>query len=326
MIALCTAVPALMAGSMAVASPDALETDLVMKGDSYCTQTAWFAYIACWNEVSDDFFINRGNCINLSDADERAECDSAAKLARMEDAILCSEQFYGRLDVCALVGETRYDPDFSPGNFVDPNEIGFSVLPNPYLPLVPGHRWVYESNIDSETITMTVTDKTKQIEGVTCRVVSDIVTADGAVIEDTDDWYAQDLNGNVWYCGEIARDFETLEADEPAEAELVSIGGSWKAGRDGAKPGILVFAAPQVGATYRQEISLGEAEDVAQVISITGTESVPAASCMNDCLVTRDFTAIEPGAEAKKYYKPGVGPILEVEDGKRVELVEFTTL
>jgi hypothetical protein len=87
-----------------------------------------------------------------------------------------------------------------------------------------------------------------------------------------------------------------------------------------------MLANPQVGNAYRQEAALGDAEDVAQVTSITETEAVLGASCDGNCLVTRDFTPLEPGVNESKYYAPGVGLILEVDaEGVRVELVEFTT-
>ena len=54
--------------------------------------------------------------------------------------------------------------------------------------------------------------------------------------------------GNVWYCGEAVQDFEN--------GELVSLDGSFKAGVDGAKPGILMKAAPMIGDVYRQEFDL----------------------------------------------------------------------
>ncbi len=289
----------------------------------FCTRTSQAALKACLAEIKDDYWIATGNCINLPDRDARKECKDEARAARREGREECREQYQARLNVCDLVGEDRYDPDFDPANFVDPTEIGNTVAPNPYFPLVPGTQWIWEGG--DEVITDTVTDKTKLIEGVTCVVVLDVVEEDGKVIELTDDWYAQDLEGNIWYCGEIARDSETFEGDDPEEPEIVSIDGSWKTGRDGAKPGMLVLIAPKAGDAYREEVSLGEAEDVAEVVSITGTESVPAASCSSDCLVTRNFTALEPGVEELKYYAPGVGLILEVDgEGNRTELVEFT--
>ena len=120
--------------------------------------------------------------------------------------------------------------------------------------------------------------------------------------------------------GEIAKNYE--------DGELVDLEGSWEAGVDGAKAGIIMKADPQVGDVYRQEFFLGDAEDMGEVLSLSGDETVPAADCDNECLVTKDYTPIEPDVEENKYYAPGVGPILEVdvETGERVELVNHILL
>ena len=172
-----------------------------------------------------------------------------------------------------------------------------------------------------------VTDETKLIDGVTCVVVIDTVSEDGAALEITGDWFAQDLAGNVWYCGEISRNYEIFEGDVPEEPELVDIEGSWKAGRDGAEAGILLPFAPVVGETIRQEIAYGEAEDVITVESLTETEATPGGACDGNCLMTSDYTPLEPGVSENKFYAPGIGMIAEVdpETGDRVELMEFTT-
>lgn len=83
---------------------------------------------------------------------------------------------------------------------------------------------------------------------------------------------------------------------------------------------------PQVGDVYRQQFALGEAEDAGEVISTSGSATVPAASCDASCVVIRDFSPIEPGVEEHKYYQPGVGLLLEedVETGGRAELIEAT--
>jgi len=281
------------------------------QANKFCTATATAVRSACRSELQDDYWIAVGNCLNLADADERRACKAEVQATIPEGMAECREQFEARLEVCALVGEEPYDPEFAPADFVDPDDIGFSVAPNPYLPLIEGRTWVYEGG--GETVTVVVTDKTKLIEGVTCRVVNDVVVVDGVAVEDTDDWFAQDLHGNVWYCGEEVKDYETFAGDDPVEPELVAIDGSFKAGRDGAKPGIIMLADPQVGEAYREEISLGNAEDAAEVVSLTGNESVPAATCHNDCLVIRAFTPLEPGLDAFKHYAAGVGPILEVD-------------
>ena len=146
----------------------------------------------------------------------------------------------------------------------------------------------------------------------------DVVSADGGLIEDTDDYFTQDVDGNVWYFGELSKGFEN--------GDLASLEGSWRAGVDGALPGIIMKATPAVGDTYRQEFAFGDAEDAAEVLSLTGSATTPGASCAGTCIVTRDFTPIEPDAAEQKYYAPGVGLILElgVETGERVELTSFT--
>jgi hypothetical protein len=87
--------------------------------------------------------------------------------------------------------------------------------------------------------------------------------------EATDDWYASAKDGSVWYFGEEVKDFETFRGDNPVRAELVSIDGSFKAGRDGDKPGIIALASPKPGDAYLEEFSVGNAEDVTEILSTT---------------------------------------------------------
>jgi len=285
--------------------------------DKACKQTTKAAFKACKYTIKDNYWIEQGKCYNLVDPAVQAECVAEAKEAQAEATEECNDQRDARTEVCEALGEAPYDPQINPTDFVDPTQIGATVIPNPYFPLVPGTGWRYVGG--NETITVTVTNETKQILGVTCIVVRDVVEENGEVIEDTVDWYAQDQFGNVWYFGEIAQNFE--------DGELNNLDGSWKAGVDSAKPGIIMKAAPQVGDIYRQEFLLGEAEDVAEILSLTGSAAVPAASCNGDCVITKDYSPLEPDAIENKYYASGVGLILEVdvETGDRVELVELIT-
>jgi len=305
-------------------------------GNNICKRTAYNLQAACGNDIRDDYFTQRGVCLNLEDNADRRECFKEASTTRREGYHECRDVRRARLDLCKEIGGDAYDPEFGEefvDNFVDPLEIGGAVTPNPYFPLVPGNEWTYQSSflddegeLVTETIRVTVTSKTKLIEGVTCLVVNDVVDEDGSVIEDTDDWYAQDLEGNVWYCGEIALNSELFDGDDPEEAEITDIDGSWKSGRDGALAGISMPAAPAVGDYIRQEVAWREAEDVIEILSINGTEAAIGGSCTGDCLVTRDFTPLEPGVNETKYYAPGIGLILELDaDGNRVELIGFNT-
>ena len=184
---------------------------------------------------------------------------------------------------------------------------------------MPGTTYNFRSETDEgiETIEFTVTRDTRTILGVTCIVVRDIVRVDGSVTEDTLDWFAQDRSGNVWYFGENTAEFE--------DGLITTTAGSWEAGVDGAQPGIIMFAQPVVGKSYRQELFLGEAEDAAEIISLNETVTVPAGTFSN-CLQTEDFTPIDPDNTEFKYYAPGVGTVLEInpDTGKRVELISVT--
>ena len=112
------------------------------------------------------------------------------------------------------------------------------------------------------------------------------------------------------------------EDGEPAGLE-----GSWQAGADGAQPGILMKADPQVGDVYRQEYAIGEAEDAAAVLGTNEAVSVPYGDFAG-CLMTGEFTPIEPDTiefMEHKFYAPGVGLLLEVdsETGERLELIDI---
>jgi hypothetical protein len=173
-----------------------------------------------------------------------------------------------------------------------------------------------------------VLDETKLIDGVTCLVVRDVVEVDNELLEDTDDWFAQDTDGNVWYCGEEVKDYEWFDGDEPPLPELISDDGSFKAGRDGDKGGVLLPAVAAVGDYFRQELSVGNAEDIIEILATDGAETSVAADCNANCLVTRDFSPLDPEANENKYYAPGVGLIVEIDltTGDRVELIDFVAL
>ena len=206
-----------------------------------------------------------------------------------------------------------YNPPFNPADFKDEDGEPFDV-DNPYFPLEPGTTFTYEAKVDGEVErdVVHVTRDTKTILGVRAVVVRDRVTVDGKLVELTFDWFAQDKRGNVWYLGEYSTDYD------PDTGKVVSHQGSWEAGKDGAKPGIIMEAQPKVGDTYRQEYARGVAEDAATVLSLSKRVSVPHGS-FDHVLQTKDFSCI-PGVpdQEHKYYARGVGMVLTVklEDGK----------
>jgi hypothetical protein len=211
--------------------------------------------------------------------------------------------------------EPIYDPKIIPSDFI-------SEINNKFLTLTPGTTLFYESQTDEglERNEFSVTDEKRTVMGVETTVVWDRVWLNDELIEDTKDWFAQDIEGNVWYFGEDSKDFEG--------GQLVSTKGSWEAGVDGAKPGIVMKASLQIGDSYRQEYYAGEAEDMGEVVSLGETVSVPYGT-FSGCLKTKDWNPLEPGVIEFKYYCPQVGNMVfeeKPEGGEEVELIDVRPL
>lgn len=188
---------------------------------------------------------------------------------------------------------------------LDPAEFT-TKIDNPYWPMRPGSRWVYrETSTDGteQRVVVEVTGQTKRIaNGIEAAVVRDTVTEGGRPVEVTDDWYAQDAAGNIWYLGEDTAEYE--------HGRVASRAGSFEAGVDGAQPGIIMPANPKAGMEYRQEHYAGEAEDRAAIVSV-GEEQVEApAGHYTDVVMTRDLVPLEPRVEELKLYARGVGPVM----------------
>jgi hypothetical protein len=204
--------------------------------------------------------------------------------------------------------------DLDPADFV-------ARIDNPYWPMLPGSRWVYRETDaagNAQRVEVTVTERTRTIEGIQATVVHDVVTEDGELREDTYDWYAQDEAGNVWYLGEDTKEYEG--------GKVVSTAGSWEHGVDGAQAGVVMPARPEVGAAYRQEHYAGEAEDRARVLSLDERADVPFG-WFEGLLMTRDTTPLEPKVLEHKLYARGVGLVLALSlspGGGREALVAHT--
>jgi hypothetical protein len=215
---------------------------------------------------------------------------------------------------------TAAQPAFDPANFVKGQPID-----NPYLPWKPGTTFLYHTylpgNVLEQIDTVTVTNKTKRIDGVVCTAVSDVVTdpKTGQIIENTTDYYAQDKSGNVWYFGERSAEYDN--------GKLVTREGSWRAGIKGALPGIIQEANPQVGDSYDEENAPNVAHDHGVVTSLTGSASVPFGTFKHDLLVTHETSTLEPGAAENKYYRAGVGEVFgrDLVTGEEDRLVSVTT-
>jgi len=107
---------------------------------------------------------------------------------------------------------------------------------------------------------------------------------------------------------------------------LATIAGTFMAGVNNDKPGIIMKAHPAVGDFYRQEFSLNNAEDFGDTIDLNASAKVPYGT-FNHCLKSLETTPLEPDAMEDKFYAPGVGNVLTVDlvTGERDELISITT-
>lgn len=199
-------------------------------------------------------------------------------------------------------------PDVSQASFVQ-------GVDNPLFPLPVGATWRFQAVTDegTEQIDVEVLTETREIQGVTAVVVRDTVTLDGEITEDTHDWYAQDSEGNVWYLGEDTCEYEG--------GECVSTAGAWEWGVDGALPGVVMWADPQVdGQPYYQEFSEGEAEDAGEVVE-TGVSITVAVGSFDGCIRTHDTSTLDRHLDEHKTYCPDVGVVLTEEPEADEELI-----
>ncbi len=174
-------------------------------------------------------------------------------------------------------------PSLDPDDFV-------AEIDNPWLPLAVGNAWRYIAGGGQQTTSVTVLDETREIQGVTATAVRSATTFQGRTpSEQRIDWYAQDAEGNVWLLGE---------------------GGAWEAGVSGAEAGLAMPADPRVGDGYRRGYAEGVAEDLAQVLSLDGSASVPYDD-LTGLLETEDSTPLEPGRVERRLYARGVGLVRE---------------
>jgi hypothetical protein len=191
-----------------------------------------------------------------------------------------------------------------------------SRVDNPWMPLAPGSVWVYREGKAVNRVE--VLPRTKRVDGISARVVHDVVREKGRLVEDTFDWYAQDRDGDVWYLGEETKEYSGKGPPSTA--------GSWEAGVKGAQAGVIMPAKPKVGQVYRHEYLKGEAEDNARVLSLDEQTQVPLGH-YEPTLMTREETPLEPRLTEYKWYARGIGTVLTVAtsgESGREELLSFT--
>ena len=244
---------------------------------------------------------------------------AVAVTAALLSALLLSACGSSSDDSSPQPGTNTFPQSSEPANL---NPADFTTqIDNPYFPLPVGALWHVRVTNQEGTVqqqVITVTDKTRKMgDGVTARVVHDVVSEHGKPVEVTEDWYAQDKEGNVWYFGEDTAEIHNGKRDTS---------GSFEAGLNGADAGIAMLAHPTVGQTYREEYYVGHAEDRSRVLALDQQAEVPFGHFRN-VILTEDYSPVEPNVLELKMYAPGIGQVLAqtVSGGsEREELISFT--
>jgi hypothetical protein len=291
--------------------PNLNGTAVIAQGFDACARTSKQAKRSCLEAAQSNYVNALGKCTNISDPAARQACQDQARTDLSDAQETCKAGFDVRQTACDKLGPAAYDPVIDPANFVD-------RIDNPYFPLEPGTTFIYEGQMPDgfEHDEFAVTHNTRVILDVTCVEVHDSVFTDGVLTEDTLDWFAQDRDGNVWYFGENTHELE--------DGLITTISGTFMGGVNGDKPGIIMEAHSAIGDFYRQEFSLNNAEDFAEVKSLNTHVTVPYGS-FNHCLKTEETTPLEPDLLENKFYAPGVGNIktLDEHTGATSQLVQI---
>lgn len=189
-----------------------------------------------------------------------------------------------------------------------------TTIDNQYWPLPMGATFAYmaETEDGCEYNKLVVTSDTHEINIddvlYTTLIVRDqeweseeCEPAEAILAEDTLDYYAMDTDHNVWYFGE-----DTWSIDDESEPPVCTDDGAWEAGVDEAEPGTVMLGSPKSGNRYQQEYWEDEAEDWGAVLRLNAKVSIEFGD-FEDCLMTREWTPLEPGEIEHKFYCPQDG-------------------
>ncbi len=288
-----------------------------------CTTHARLMRKACRADRKDTLWVHTADCEYVVSRDEEAECRAEADEEADENWEECNDIYDARRELCDLLGQARFDMELDPEEFVDPDDVGGPVEPNPYWPITAGATHVIVG--EGEVTVVSAVDEVVDVGGLPCRVIRDLVFEESVderglveyeAIEVTQDWYAQHEDGDIVYCGENTYEIE--------DGLIDNTDGSFANGTDRARAGFLVRAFPVPGDGDRQEMASDEAEDYVEYVSLAAGPSEdeggenPNFPCDDDCLQTFEVNPRDPGEAEYKYYLAGAGFVLatKLEDGE----------
>jgi hypothetical protein len=207
---------------------------------------------------------------------------------------------------CEMETDTReYTTGFSSDDCRFKNRYFHHDQPHAYWVMEPGWQVVLEGEDDDEfvRVEITVLNETEWVDGVRTRVIEEREFIDEELYEVSRNFFAICAQTNdVYYFGE--------DVDFYEDGEIVSHDGSWRAGEDGAEPGILLPGTCLAGARFFQEMYPGEAEDRAEILSISDQEVDDVL--YEDALVLLEGSPLESPCDTSiKIFAPGIGMVAD---------------
>jgi hypothetical protein len=185
---------------------------------------------------------------------------------------------------------------------------------NSYFILEPGYQVTLVGEEDGEELqlVMTVLNETKVVNGIETRIVEEKETEGGNLVEVSKYYFAIcKPSNNAIYFGE--------DVDMYDNGKVMNHEGSWLAGQNDAKAGLIIPGKVDVGMKYYQEIAPGVAEDRAEIVSVTDVLETPAG-VFKQVLKTEETNPLKPDEKEYKFYAPGIGLIQD----EAIKLVKYT--
>jgi hypothetical protein len=189
---------------------------------------------------------------------------------------------------------------------------------NPFFILKPGYQAVFEGEEDGELLRVvkTVLHDIEIIHvpglgSIRTRVLKEQEYVNGRLVEESRNFFAIcEKTNDVVYFGE--------EVDIFLPDGTIVHDGAWRAGVDGALPGIIMPGTFLLGSRYLQEQAPDVALDQAEHVEM-GLTMETEAGTFRGCVRIIETSPLEPGAESEKIYCPRVGLVVD----NVVELVEI---
>ena len=199
-------------------------------------------------------------------------------------------------------------PAFKAADFASP-------VPNLWFPLSGGLTWNYFSagngrDKPEERVLTRVMGPGPVLLGIPTVAVRDEAREETRLVEVAIDYYATDNTGNLWYFGEDVTNYEFDDAGAPTGTNH---NGSWRAGTNGALPGILLAAQPVAGDPVFQEYAAQDKALDFGTVMATGLKLDGPSGPFTDVVQQFAGSMLEPKLRELKYFAKGVGLVREEE-------------